>query len=115
MVQYVLELGHLDSCAAVVVALRGSFCSLSLQKFSSNVVERCLKLGGLDAERELIVRELIQPNNLSRLLQVRQAGGWYFWGGGVEEAQSKRVAWAWVCWVAVRLPSAKSLHMDAPK
>ncbi|PNH03607.1 Pumilio 3 [Tetrabaena socialis] len=71
VVQYVLELGHTDTCAGVVAALRGSFCTLSLQKFSSNVVERCLKLGGMDPEREAIVRELVAPTSLARLLQVR--------------------------------------------
>lgn len=47
MVQYVLELGHAEACSAVVRSLGGKFSELSMQKFSSNVVERCLKLGGL--------------------------------------------------------------------
>lgn len=84
MVQYVLELGHVEACQAVVASLRGNFSTLSLQKFSSNVVERCLKLGGMDAEREDIVRELAEPVMLPRLLQVRaRLRVWgFFWGGG---------------------------------
>ncbi len=75
VVQYVLELGHQETCAAVIEGLRGSFAPLSLQKFSSNVVERCLKLGGMDAEREVVIQELIAPTSLARLLQVRGRGG----------------------------------------
>ena len=40
-----------------------------MQKFSSNVVERCLKLSGVDPEREGIVRELVASPLLARLLQ----------------------------------------------
>jgi len=40
-----------------------------MQKFSSNVVERCLRLGGLDGRREAIVRELIASPLLQRMLQ----------------------------------------------
>lgn len=76
MVQYVLELGHQETCAAVIEGLRGSFAPLSLQKFSSNVVERCLKLGGMDAEREVVIQELIAPTSLARLLQVWGAVTW---------------------------------------
>jgi len=32
---------------AIIKNLEGRFAELSLQKFSSNVVEKCLKLGGV--------------------------------------------------------------------
>ena len=35
--------------------LQGHLAELSLQKFSSNVVEKCLKLSGVDAEKEAVV------------------------------------------------------------
>ena len=43
------------------------------QPRSSNVVEKCLKLGGagLNEQRDAVVEELMQSPNLSRLLQVR--------------------------------------------
>lgn len=47
VVQYVLELGHQEACARVLSVLKGHFPELAVQKFSSNVVERCLKLGGM--------------------------------------------------------------------
>ncbi|KAL6758254.1 ARM repeat-containing protein [Haematococcus lacustris] len=76
VVQYVLELGQSEASQAVIAQLSGHFAELSMQKFSSNVVERCLKLGGVlayllwqDAEREAIVRELVDSPLLPRLLQ----------------------------------------------
>lgn len=69
VVQYVLELGQADSSRAVVESTKGHFAELSMQKFSSNVVEKCLKLGGLDAEREVIIMELVSSPLLPRLLQ----------------------------------------------
>lgn len=47
MVQYVLELGQAEASQAVIRVLAGRFAELSMQKFSSNVVEKCLKLGGV--------------------------------------------------------------------
>ena len=73
MVQYVLELGHPEAALSVMRHLTGRCAELSQQKFSSNVVEKCLKLNnpGLQEARESIVRELVEAANLSRLLQVR--------------------------------------------
>ena len=53
--------------------LLGHFADLSQQKFSSNVVEKCLKLTGTELVelRERIVREIIQSPMLPRLLQVQ--------------------------------------------
>jgi hypothetical protein len=51
--------------------LRGECAPLSLQKFSSNVIEKCLKLGGpaLDEEKRNIVLEVTASPLLARLLQ----------------------------------------------
>jgi hypothetical protein len=69
VVQYVLELGQTDSSRAIIMSIKGHFAELSMQKFSSNVVEKCLKLGGLDPEREIIILELVASPLLPRLLQ----------------------------------------------
>ena len=72
VVQYVLELGHPEAMAAIINHLFGHFADLAQQKFSSNVVEKCLKLGGpqLADLRERIIRELLNSPALPRLLQV---------------------------------------------
>lgn len=72
VVQYVLELGHSEAALAVMQHLSGRCAELSQQKFSSNVVEKCLKLNSssLQEAREIMIRELIEAPNLSRLLQV---------------------------------------------
>ena len=72
VVQYVLELGHPKAAAAIMRQLSGQYAELAQQKFSSNVVEKCLKLGSpsLAEQREAIVRELLVSTQLSRMLQV---------------------------------------------
>lgn len=71
--QYVLELGQVQTNAAIMEKLCGHFADLSQQKFSSNVVEKCLKLSAseLGEVQEQIVRELIDSPMLPRLLQVQ--------------------------------------------
>lgn len=52
--------------------LCGHYPELAQQKFSSNVVEKCLKLGGqsLAEMRERVIRELLNSPLMPRLLQV---------------------------------------------
>ncbi len=52
--------------------LTGHYSDLAQQKFSSNVVEKCLKLGGpsLAEARERVIRELVASPVMARLLQV---------------------------------------------
>lgn len=49
VVQYVLELGDASASGLVMRGLAGHWPDLAQQKFSSNVVEKCLKLPGLAA------------------------------------------------------------------
>lgn len=72
VVQYVLELGHPEATTAIMLQLCGHYAELAQQKFSSNVVEKCLKLGGpsLADMRERVIRELVASPLLPRLLQV---------------------------------------------
>jgi hypothetical protein len=74
VVQYVLELGHVEAMAAIMRQLCGHYADLAQQKFSSNVVEKCLKLGGpgLAELRERVIRELLTSPLLHRLLQARR-------------------------------------------
>lgn len=51
---------------------------------SSNVVEKCLKLGGagLNEQRDAVVVELMESPQLGRLLQVGLCPLWVVWAGG---------------------------------
>ena len=73
VVQYVLELGHAEATSAIMTQLCGHYPELAQQKFSSNVVEKCLKLGGpaLADMRERVINELIDSPLIPRLLQAR--------------------------------------------
>jgi Pumilio-family RNA binding repeat len=73
VVQYVLELGHPEASAQIMQQLFGHYAELAQQKFSSNVVEKCLKLGGpgLNECREAVIRELMASPQMGRMLQVR--------------------------------------------
>lgn len=55
VVQYVLELGDTSASGAVMRGLAGHWPDLAQQKFSSNVVEKCLKLPGLAATQVPLV------------------------------------------------------------
>ncbi len=66
VVQYVLDMGHAEASTAVITRLAGHFAELSMQKFSSNVVEKCLKLAGVDQQREAIIKEMVTSPLLPR-------------------------------------------------
>lgn len=55
-----------------MVRLEGSYAFLAMQKFSSNVVEKCLKLG-VEEYRGRLVRELTASSRLGQLLQDQYA------------------------------------------
>lgn len=76
VVQYVLELGHPEATERIMEKLIGHYSDLAQQKFSSNVVEKCLKLGGpsLADARERVIRELIGSPVMARLLQASLPG-----------------------------------------
>jgi pumilio RNA-binding family len=72
VVQYVLDL-DLPWCNAQVMSrLAGTYAELSTQKFSSNVVEKCLKRSAdrfeLETHRDAVVREIMNSPLLDRLL-----------------------------------------------
>jgi hypothetical protein len=67
-VQYVLDLGEPPLSHGIMGNLLGNISSLSVQKFSSNVVEKCMELAD-DEMRGRLVEELVNVERLPRLLQ----------------------------------------------
>lgn len=72
VVQYILDLKQGWATSEVMVRLEGSYAFLAMQKFSSNVVEKCLKLG-MEENRGRLVRELTASSRLGQLLQDQYA------------------------------------------
>lgn len=68
VVQYILDLGIPWATVEVISHLEGNYAHLAMQKFSSNVVEKCLKLAGEESQT-LIIQELITSLRLGQLLQ----------------------------------------------
>ncbi|EOD14317.1 hypothetical protein EMIHUDRAFT_416268 [Emiliania huxleyi CCMP1516] len=64
---YILDLRQPPLTHAVVQALRGGFAELSLQKFSSNVIEKCLKSGDPTAVA-VVANELTASEAFATLL-----------------------------------------------
>ncbi|PON95657.1 Coatomer beta subunit [Trema orientale] len=68
VVQYVFELGLPWAIANILNQLNGSYGDLSVQKHSSNVVEKCLKCAG-EERRTRIIQELIDNPRLDQIMQ----------------------------------------------
>ncbi|CAE6921363.1 unnamed protein product [Symbiodinium natans] len=68
VVQYVLGLQDPQASSLIVTAMMGRLNVLSRQKFSSNVVERCLQLAS-DEDRARMITELADPRGLGELLR----------------------------------------------
>ncbi len=60
--QHVVEHGKQTHKDAIIAKLKSSLVLLSKQKFSSNVIEKCLKFGSDDA-RDLYIREILGKDN----------------------------------------------------
>ena len=67
VVQYILDLKQPALTLQVARALEGSLAELSLQKFSSNVIEKCLTCGEPQVVG-LVARELLEGPALASLL-----------------------------------------------
>ncbi|GAA98967.1 uncharacterized protein L969DRAFT_546634 [Mixia osmundae IAM 14324] len=68
VVQYVLDLNDNRFIEAIVRQFVGNVCTLSAQKFSSNVVEKCIRVADA-AGRKVLVNEFLNRNNLERMLR----------------------------------------------
>ncbi|RDA93193.1 hypothetical protein CP533_3159 [Ophiocordyceps camponoti-saundersi (nom. inval.)] len=68
VVQYIIDLNEPTFTDPVVQSFKGCIGSLSRHKFSSNVVEKCLRCAGPES-RDLIVDELLAPQEIERHLR----------------------------------------------
>lgn len=65
--QYVIDLGIQEYTDSLVTQLLGKLSSLSVQKFSSNVVEKCLRAASFSLQKAMIA-EIMTPKTLNELL-----------------------------------------------
>jgi hypothetical protein len=68
VVQYILDLGEPAFTEPLCRSFTGHIAHLSKQKFSSNVVEKCIRCASNDTRRDL-VQEIIVPVELDKLLR----------------------------------------------
>ncbi|KAK4038126.1 armadillo-type protein [Parachaetomium inaequale] len=68
VVQYIIDLNESTFTEPLVKQFSGRIGLLSKHKFSSNVVEKCLRCAA-EESRDLIVSELLSPGEIDRLLR----------------------------------------------
>lgn len=68
VVQYILDLDEPTFTQPLCHSFAGKVVALSKQKFSSNVIEKCLRTADMDTKRTL-VREMMVGNELERMLR----------------------------------------------
>ncbi|KAJ9081419.1 hypothetical protein DSO57_1014717 [Entomophthora muscae] len=68
VIQYVLDLSIPEYTALVIAQFMGRVCSLSVQKFSSNVIEKCIRNAEKVTRRHLI-QELLNRERLDLLIR----------------------------------------------
>ncbi|KAK8200012.1 mRNA binding protein-like protein Pumilio 2 [Phyllosticta capitalensis] len=68
VVQYILDLQDENFTVPLCQSFRGRVCQLSKQKFSSNVVEKCIRVSNPECKRALI-EEVLHPGELERLIR----------------------------------------------
>ncbi|EME85772.1 uncharacterized protein MYCFIDRAFT_150818 [Pseudocercospora fijiensis CIRAD86] len=68
VVQYILDLSEPCFTEPLCRAFYGEIPALSRQKFSSNVIEKCIRCASVETRRE-IVREIMPPQTLEKLLR----------------------------------------------
>lgn len=68
VVQYILDLDEVNFTRPLCQSFRGKVVALSKQKFSSNVIEKCLRVADPESKSELI-EELLSGNELERMLR----------------------------------------------
>ncbi|CUA77447.1 Pumilio homology domain family member 4 [Saccharomyces cerevisiae S288c] [Rhizoctonia solani] len=68
VVQYILDLNDNRFSDAVIRQFIGNVCALSVQKFSSNVIEKCIRVAE-HTTRKMLIEELLNRNRLEKLLR----------------------------------------------
>jgi hypothetical protein len=68
VVQYILDLNEPIFTEPLVAMFQGRVGQLSKQKFSSNVIEKCLRCAQ-EPSKDMLIEEMLQPAELDRLLR----------------------------------------------
>ncbi|KAJ7480117.1 ARM repeat-containing protein [Mycena galericulata] len=68
VVQYILDLNDNRFSDAVIRQFTGNVCALSVQKFSSNVIEKCVRVAEHNT-RKMLIEELLNRTRLEKLLR----------------------------------------------
>ncbi|KAL3417660.1 RNA-binding protein (pumilio domain-containing protein) [Phlyctema vagabunda] len=68
VVQYILDLNEPVFTEPLVAMFQGRVGQLSRQKFSSNVIEKCLRCAQ-EPSKDMLIDEMLQPAELDRLLR----------------------------------------------
>ncbi|QIX02290.1 hypothetical protein AMS68_007807 [Peltaster fructicola] len=68
VIQYILDIAEPAFTEPLCKAFLGSICLLSTQKFSSNVIEKCIRCASKDT-KDLIINEISIPGNLETMLR----------------------------------------------
>ncbi|KAM0714024.1 hypothetical protein Q7P37_010988 [Cladosporium fusiforme] len=68
VVQYILDLGQSCFIEPLCQHFQGSVVLLSKQKFSSNVIEKCIRVAGAESRR-LLIQEITPAQELEKLLR----------------------------------------------
>ncbi|KAF2810643.1 uncharacterized protein BDZ99DRAFT_386224 [Mytilinidion resinicola] len=68
VVQYILDLNEADFTQPLCMGFRGQVAALSKQKFSSNVIEKCIRVADMNTKR-MMIDELLHPDELEKLLR----------------------------------------------
>jgi hypothetical protein len=67
-VQYILDLNDNRFSDGVIRQFAGNVCALSVQKFSSNVIEKCIRVAE-HSTRKMLIEELLNRSRLEKLLR----------------------------------------------
>src|SRR5882724_4400666 len=68
VVQYILDLNDNRFSDGVIRQFTGNVCALSVQKFSSNVIEKCIRVAEHNT-RKMLIDELLNRARLEKLLR----------------------------------------------
>ena len=68
VIQYILDLNEPVFTEPLVGMFAGRVGQLSKQKFSSNVIEKCIRCAQ-DPTKDMLIEEMLQPSELDRLLR----------------------------------------------
>ncbi|KAK3315010.1 hypothetical protein B0H66DRAFT_535903 [Apodospora peruviana] len=68
VVQYIIDLNEQSFTEPIVMQFKGRIPTLSKHKFSSNVIEKCLRCS-TDVSKDMIVEEMLAPGEMTPLLR----------------------------------------------